>query len=221
MSIRPVFSGQSLASGTGTVTIDEWQDGPRAVSYSFPKVTLDTARQFLDDAVGLVRPNPVAGRVTIDAELLKESRAFTPPAFWQDGESKAPGPLLWVSRAVVDELRATKRSTIRLVPLENGLRMTGNPAAGPDTLTLSVVATPTVALQVNGKLVSFHAIKLEDDHGGSYTLLDAPDNPLIVRHRFSSDTVVAKKKLTAAANGGYDVVALRFKGDEPTSSTRP
>jgi hypothetical protein len=99
--------------------------------------------------------------------------------------------------------------------------MDGRPASGPDTLTLSVVGTPNVLLLVNGKSVRFPAINLEDDRGGSYTLLNAPDNPLVVRLRFGRDAVVAGKRLTAASGGGYDVTAFRFTGAEANSTTNP
>jgi hypothetical protein len=220
--VRPTFSGQALASGIGTVTVDEWEDGPRAIRYAFPETSLATVTKEARAAgTGLLRATPVEGRATVTPESLQSSRAFTPPAFWQGGDATAPGPLLWVSRAVLDDLRRTHKTTIRLIPLDGGLRMEGGHSKESDSLTLSVVSTPTIPVSINGKLVGFPAFKLEDDRGGTYTIINSPDNPLVVHHRFGSTTIVGGKKLVAAAGGGYDVVGLRYTGEEPTSSTRP
>jgi len=222
ITVRPVFSGMALSRGIGTVTVAEWQDGPLAIDYSFPEATLDTVPQRIRDAgVGLVRPKPVSGHATVSSDVTRASRDFTPPAFWPGGDAEASGPLLWISRTVLEELQSTRKSTIHFAPLPKGLAMTGDRVKNVETVTLTVRATKNVALQVNGKPIRVPALVLDDDMGGSYTLLNTADNPLVIEFRFGKDTVVEGRKLTAAPGGGYEVVGLRYVGDATTSPKRP
>jgi hypothetical protein len=208
LRVRPVFSGVPLKGGEGTVTVDWWAEGPASVSYAFPQMNFFAAKASIADAsTGVLRPQAVSGQITVPAERARD-RIFTPPAFWQGGEASAPGPLLWVPREVLSELRGKKTVSLKLAPLPNGLRMQGSPAPDPGPARLSVLESDFAILRVNGRTTRLPVLRLSDDQGATYVLLNALENPLIIQFRFSSNTVVNGKKLTTASGAGYDVVAL-------------
>lgn len=208
LKVRPAFSGQALPQGTGTVSVEAWDGGPSSVSYEFPKATFGAVPQRVNaESRGAVRLEPASGHITVP-QAARAASVFVPPAFWQNGDATAPGPLLWLSPGVVGDLKTTKTATLTTSPLPNGLMMAGTPAPNPGPAKLSFVKPGMYVMEVNGQSVRLPALQLEDDRGCRYTVLDSPENPLVVSFRFGSDAVVAGKKLTNAPGSGYDVVAM-------------
>jgi hypothetical protein len=208
LRIRPIFSGVPLRGSEGTVIVEAWEDGPAAVRYAFPEARFAAVtREVAQASTGLLRPAPAEGLITVPAARARE-RVLTPPAFWQGGEATAPGPLLWLPSEALTELRHRRPISVRLAPLPNGLRMRGTAAPDPGPVELKVVNSDFAILPVNGKPIRLPALRLTDGQGGTYVVLDAVENPLVLQFRFSPDAVVAGRKLTTAAGGGYDVIAM-------------
>lgn len=207
VSVRPVFSGSPVQNATGTVTVDEWAGGPGRVRYEFPKMVLGSIRREVTSrSTGLFRSEPAAG--TIVVPIAVRSRAiFTPPALWPGGDAHAPGPLLWLPLGALTALRERSEAEVELAPLPNGLRMETAPGpSGPVTLRLA--GEGEAVLRVGGKPTRFPIVRLTDDQGSTYTVLNSSQNPLVVRFRFGPNASVAGRRLVTGAQSGYDVVAL-------------
>jgi hypothetical protein len=109
---------------------------------------------------------------------------------------------------VTTALKAHNEATVRFAALPNGLTMQTAPATGGDEVKLTVDGRGEIVLAVNGKPTRFPAVRLKDDRGGTYTVIDSSQNPLVVRFRVGADPVVDGKRLVTGASSGYDVVAL-------------
>jgi hypothetical protein len=205
--VQPVFSGAAVFKGTGTVTIEEWVGGPGRVSYEFPAAGLasippDVARQ----SDGLLRQDAVSGSVVVPVQL--RSRAvFTPPARWPGGDAHAPGPLLWLPHDALASIRERGAAEVAVEPLPNGLRMrTEAGSGGPAKLT--VAGSGEAVLRVNGTQTRFPIVRLEDEGGSTFTVLNSSQNPLVIRFRLGKNTSVGGRILPTGTQSGYDVVAL-------------
>jgi hypothetical protein len=208
VTVRPVFSGVDTNGADGTVTVESWEDGPATVRYEFPAfVPRAVHPDVLAASEGLVRREPAKGTISVAPAAAHEA-AFTPTSFWRGGEAAAPGPLLWMPPDVTAALRTRGEATMRFAALPGGLSMRAEPAGGDGVVRLSVVDKGEIVLAVDGTPTRFPAFKLEDDAGGTYTLLDSQQNPLVVRFRFGSSPVVGGRKLVTAARSGFDVIAL-------------
>ena len=208
LRIRPTFTGVPLKESVGTVTIQEWENRPVSVRYEFPKALFSGVEPEIAEAsTGVLRPKPVAGDITVAPDRANDP-VFTPPAFWQGGNAASPGPLLWLPPSTFLELRDKKAAAPKLAPLPNGLRMKGSPAPDPGPAQLSVVGTDFAIVSVNGRAIRLPVLQLRDDRGATYAVLDSEQNPLVLQFRFSSNTVVAGRRLLTASGSGYDVVAL-------------
>jgi len=195
----PVFSGGPLKDGAGTLTMGFWDKGPRSVSYEFPAVTSTAVRPEVAKAAGdVLRAVAAKGQIKI-SESAARAGVFTPPLFWKGGEASAQGPLIWFSPDLVATLRDKHTATMQIASLAGG---------PPQTVMLTVQGTGEVVLSVNGRPTRFSAVRIRDDKGSLYTLLDAPQNPLIVRFRFGAAPSIDGKTIAFAAQSGYDIVAL-------------
>lgn len=198
IKVVPVFSGNALDSGTGTITVTEWVGGPRKIAYEFPAVTSEAVRPEVRAAAGAVlRATPVSGSITVSPDAATGA-TFTPPLFWSGGAATGSGPLIWLAPSVVAALKTQKSATVKV----GGLNGQGQ------TVTLTPEGTGEAVLAVNGKKTRFAAVRLRDDQGSIYTLLDAPQNPLIIRFRFGTAPTVNGKSERTAIQSGYDVVAI-------------
>jgi hypothetical protein len=208
MRVRPVFSGEEVEKGDGTITVESWADGPTTVGYDLPSFTSQSAKPaVVASAAGVIRTTPAKGTITVKPDAL-HCAVFTPPVFWLGGETSAPGPLLWLPSDVTDSLRSNSSATMTLEPLASGLRMKTEPADSKGPVTLTVTGKGEVVIAINGVPTRLPAYKLVDDQGSTYTLLDSPENPLVLRFRFGPKPVVDGKKLVMAPASGYDVVSL-------------
>lgn len=217
LKVAPVFSGSTSRDAAGTIRVVEWGNGPEKLDYEFPTFTPRLPRANIASASeGLLRARPVKGTISI-AQGTVRAAVFTPPSLWPGGSAGSPGPLIWLSPEVTAALRANKTSTIRITPLPNGLKMTTSATDKPAERTLTVTGKGEVTLFVNGVQTRFPAYRLKDDLGGLYTLLDSPQNPLVVRFRFGSPAVVGDKSLLTGPQSGYDVIEMFAPGrsEEP------
>jgi hypothetical protein len=208
LTVRPVFSGAELAKADGTITVETWENGPATVRYEFPAASSGAVRPevaALSD--GLLRRSAVTGTITVKPDVAHSS-TFTPPALWPGGDAAAPGPLLWLAPEVTAALKTNKEATLRFGSLPNGLKMKTTAAEGGGDRRLTIEGHGEIVLTVNGKPTRFPAVRLRDDEGGTYTLIDSPQNPLVVRFRFGEKPVVDGKQLVTGSSSGYDVVAL-------------
>ena len=210
--IRPFFSGQPLNDGIGTVTIDEWRNGPARVSYSFPRVDfLRNKKEVYDASRGALRHEPVSGAVTID-DRARSAAVLTPPAFWPGGQSSAPGPLLFIPATVLNELKTARKASLVLEPLPQGLQMQTEPSRSQGPATLALTGSDLLGLMVNGQRMWLPVVKASDDRGSEYVILDSPEGALVMRLKLGADAEVAGKRLTTGVNSGYDVMSLDRRG---------
>ena len=212
VKIRPVFSGQEVASGDGDVTVDSWENGPSKVRYDFPAFTTSSPKpEVIAASDGLIRRAPSKGTISVDGSASHDA-VFIPPALWPGGDAKASGSLIWLPPEVTAALKSRNEATMKVSALPNGLTMRTTAAETSGVVTLTVTGRGEVVIPINGTKTRFPAVRLRDDLGSLYTVLDSSQNPLVVRFRFGSKPIVDGKKLVTGAGSGYDVVALSGPG---------
>jgi hypothetical protein len=198
IKVVPVFSGNALDSGTGTITVTEWAGGPRKIAYEFPPATSEAARPEVRRAASpVLHDAAITGSITISPDDAMQP-VFSPPLYWSGGAAVAHGPLLWFSPDVMASLKTRKTATVTVAGLDGKGRQ----------VTLTPSGTGEVVLAVNGQRTRFSAMRIRDDQGSLYTLVDAPQNPLVIRFRFGAAPVVGGKTVQMALQSGYDVVAI-------------
>ena len=198
LSVVPVFSGNPLDSGTGTVTVADWSGGPRKVTYEFPPVMSEAARAEVTRAAApVLHDTTISGSISVDAADATKP-LFSPPLFWGGGAATAKGPLLWFPPEVVAALKTTKTATITV----GGLDGTGR------KVTLTNSGTGEVVVAINGTKTRLAAMRVTDDDGSVYSLVDALQNPLIIRFRFGAAPTVRGKPVPLARQSGYDIVSI-------------
>jgi hypothetical protein len=208
VTVRPVFSGTAIPEGDGTITVTTWNKAPVDIAYTLPAFTAHSARpDIVAASEGVLRREPAKGTISVKPDAAAAG-VFTPPVFWPGGAAVSPGPLLWFPSSVTDALKRSSPATIRIAPLPNGMKMKTESGEGPADQPLTLQGKGEVVLQIDGQPTRFPAYKLQDAEGDTFTLLDSPDNPLVVRFRFGSAPVVDGKKLVMAAQSGYDVVSM-------------
>lgn len=198
LSVVPVFSGNPLDSGTGTITVADWSGGPRKITYQFPPVKSEAARQEVTRAAApVLHDSTISGTISVDPENATKP-LFTPPLFWGGGSSSANGPLLWFPPDVVAALKTSKTATITVGGLDgNGKKV-----------TLTNGGTGEVVVAINGTKTRLAAMRVTDDEGSVYSLVDALQNPLIIRFRFGAAPTVHGKQVPLARQSGYDIVSI-------------
>ena len=207
--VQPVYSGSTVRAGMGTILVEEWGAGPGRLRYEFPAFSMPVVRaETRAQSEGLVRSKPVSGTITVSI-LARKQAVFTPTPLWAGGDVESPGPLLWLPLETMTALRDRGEATIEIAPLPNGLTMLTERAMGPESVTLTRKTSGEAILQVDGKPVRFPVVKLEDNRGGSYTVVDSPLNPLIVRFRFGEPARAGGRRIVHGAQSGYDVVGLK------------
>src|SRR5262249_49854174 len=138
LQIRPVFSGDEIAAGDGTVRVTSWDNGPATIDYELPAFSSSAVKpDVAAKAEGVLRRTAAKGTITINARDTHQA-VFSPPAFWPGGSTTAPGPLLWLPPEVTAALKTNSKATMKVAPLPNGLQMRTEPAAGGDSVTISV-----------------------------------------------------------------------------------
>lgn len=208
VQVRPVFSGSTLPDSLCTITVETWENGPSKVRYEFPPFTTGSPqREVLAASDGLLRKSPTTGTITVDG-AVSHAAVFTPPNLWPGGNASAPGPLIWLPPEVTASLKTSRQATLALSALPHGLTMKTAPANGPAQVTLKVASRGEAILLINGAKTRMPVVKLEDDLGSTYTVLDSSQNPLVLRFRMGPKAVVDGKRLLTGAGSGYDVVAL-------------
>jgi hypothetical protein len=206
--VQPVYSGNTVRAGMGRIVVEEWAVGPGRLRYEFPAFTLSAVRaETLAQSEGLVRPKPATGTVSVSV-LARKQPVFTPTPLWPGGEAEAPGAMLWLPLETMRSLRDRGEARLEVAPLAKGLTMRTVPAPGEAAVTLMRKASGEAILEVDGKPVRFPVVKLEDNRGATYTVIDSPQNPLVIRFRFGEPAVAGGRRIVYGAQSGYDVVGL-------------
>ncbi len=208
VQVRPVFSGSTLPDSLCTITVETWENGPSKVRYEFPPFTSTSPQpEVVAASNGLLRKGPTSGTITVDG-AVSHATVFTPPNLWPGGDVNAPGPLIWLPPEVTASLKTSRQATMQLSALPHGLTMKTAPTSGPSQVTLKVASRGEAILLINGAKTRMPVVKLEDDLGSTYTVLDSSQNPLVIRFRMGPKAVVDGKRLVTGSGCGYDVVAL-------------
>lgn len=214
--VRPFFDGQPLKNDVGTVTIDEWNEGPVKLRYEFPHNDfLRNQKEVFAQSQGALRDKAVAGAITIDSKT-RSAPVFTPPAFWPGGSSQAPGPTIWVPPSVLRDLKTKRSATLEIEPLPQGLQMATEPGSLKGPAALSLTGADLLGLMVNGQRYWLPVVKAKDDRGSEYIILDSEKGALVLRFEMGADIHVDGKRLKTGANSGYDVMSLDNRGASGT-----
>jgi hypothetical protein len=135
--------------------------------------------------------------------------------FWPGGDTTAPGPVLWLPVPTLSSLREQHAAEVEVAPLPGGMTMASKASSAGATRKLRVVGEGEVALEVDGQPTRFPALKIEDDLKSSYTVLNALENPLVVRFRLGTPAVAGGRELPTGQTSGYDVIGLHSPRPAP------
>jgi hypothetical protein len=153
------------------------------------------------------------------ARSTAASPAVLPPLLWGDGDFASDGGVLWLPRAVFDELKtgggvdwdpafgdaALAEELQRLYPPQEQEDGAEAPAVRLELTSRSV----QYPVDVNGERTRLMALAATDSLGASeYIILDDPDNPLLLKLSYSGEDTAGGGLLESGA--GYAVVSIDF-----------
>ncbi|MBD3281881.1 hypothetical protein GF391_03995 [Candidatus Uhrbacteria bacterium] len=173
-------------------------------------------------------------RLTVIGNLkdinLKGSHKLFLPAYWPTGEAAVPDlSAIWVSQDVYEEITGTKNSTIYFGIMDSALygamsaadsffsaieALSSDASSIADRIDADLTSAEepsTQMLMVNGQEVEVQVIKVRNWFG-EITVLDNPQNPLILKMAFSTEGKEALKNSGQAdflkSLIGYEVTQL-------------
>jgi len=161
-----------------------------------------------------VHKRMVTGTIDVSQDGLMQTPGMKPPVLWNKTETESDIPLIWLSQKTFKELRTQKEANWRLDLLSNPLLQVSEKIremqTGENSVTrLTGDKKDFYHLKINGEEVRLPVLLAHDTGGNTYTILDNPQNPLILsmRHSLLSSIWI----LPVYAGGGYNITEVKTK----------